>query len=146
MCFARDRAASHVGRMIKRIFFALLALPILAACGNAELAQSTAALKEAAVDVAGDAAKAAGGVVDTQTVCMLAGQSPAFCGCLQAELGPRIEPGHVDALTSVIAASLKGDISEGINAANSNPETRQALTQCAVRAAVAGAVSEAAGQ
>jgi hypothetical protein len=77
---------------------------------------------------------------------MLAGQSAAFCGCLQTELGPRIEPAHIDALTSVIAASVKGDLAAGVQSATPEPATRQALTQCAVRAAVAGAVSEAAGQ
>jgi hypothetical protein len=124
-------------------FAALLILPIAAGCGDARLTESVGALKTAATDVAKDAVAAAGDVVDTRTVCVIAGQSEAFCGCLQGELGSRIEPGHIDALTGVVRATLQGGVDEAVkSAAGIDPDTRAALTRCAVRGAVSEAVAQ----
>jgi hypothetical protein len=88
---------------------------------------------------------AASGAVDTQTACMLAGQSQAFCGCVQDRLGPEITGEHIEAMTSVVRDTLKG---QGVETAAQSAEgiddaTRDALFQCATHAAIEGAVNEA---
>jgi hypothetical protein len=118
-----------------RTFFATSALFLLAACGEANQA-----LNEAK-EMAGEAAKAAAEMVDTQTACTLAGQNEAFCGCAQEALGPKLTGEHVQAFASIVKASLVGDVSQAIAENTVLTETeRNALVQCTTRAAIAGAV------
>jgi formylmethanofuran:tetrahydromethanopterin formyltransferase len=124
---------------------AALALLALAACGEPPAAVKD--LKEAAGAAAQDAIKVAASTVDTQTACTLAGQSEAFCGCLQTELGPQIAPEHVETVGRVLKETLGG---KGIEAAATeatgiDPKTRQALISCATKGAI-GAATEAAQQ
>jgi formylmethanofuran:tetrahydromethanopterin formyltransferase len=117
-----------------RIAIAAFGALTLAACG-----QQVQDLAGAAGDVAEGAMSAAGAVVTTQNACMIAGQSEAFCGCLQAEVGERLTGEQVKALGEVIQASLGGDIAGAANAAGLDERTRQAIGKCAVQ----GAISEA---
>lgn len=120
----------------------ICALVAVAACGDAsDLSQA----KQDAIEMGGQALEAVSGAVDTQTACMLAGQSEAFCGCVQEQLGPEVTGEHVEALTTVVRETLSG---QGVEAAAQNAEgidatTREALVQCATHAAIQGAVSEA---
>lgn len=114
----------------------------LAGCGEAiDLQQA----KQGAIELGGQALEAASGAVDTQTACVLAGQSPAFCGCLQERVGPAITTEHLEALSGVVRETLSG---QGVETAAENAEgidaaTREALVQCATHAAIQGAVNEA---
>jgi len=114
----------------------------LAACGDAsDLSQA----KQDVLEMGGQALEAARGAVDTRTACMLAGQSEAFCGCVQERLGPQVTGEHVEAMTTVVRETLSG---QGVEAAAQNAKgidatTREALVQCATHAAIRGAVSEA---
>lgn len=114
---------------------------LLAACGQAPEGGSTLdGLKDQAADVAGVAARAAGEVMDTTTICTLAGKPEAFCGCLASELGDRIEPQHIEALTGLLRDTLDGAIGEAAQTAtNIDPKTRDALVTCGTKAAIEGA-------
>lgn len=116
----------------------------LAGCGEAPEAFQQA--KKEAAALAQEAATAAAGAVDTRTACTLAGQSAAFCGCLQTELGPQIKQEHLEAVTTVLRRTIAGEpIAEAAKSAPTIDEpTRKALVQCAATAAVSGAASEAA--
>lgn len=119
---------------------ALAAALLLSACGSGESAANAAGnLLETGMAVAGDAAGAAAELADTRTVCVIAGQSAAFCGCLQNELGPRVDNVAVDALAGLVKATMDGGV-EGASTAlkDVDPATRQALARCAVQ----GAASE----
>lgn len=125
---------------------------MLAACGDLpapppEAAAAVSELKGAARDVASEAAKATGDLLDTRTACVMAGQSEAFCGCVAQELGPRLDAGHLDAMTGLVRAGLSGAPDQAADAAGTvlDEETRVALTRCATRAAVAGAVEGVTG-
>jgi len=114
----------------------------LAACGDAADFQQ---VKQGALDLGGRALEAASGAVDTQTACVLAGQSEAFCGCVQESLGAELSGEHLEMLKNVVSESLNGD---GLQAAletsgSLDAETRDALVQCATNAAVEGALGEA---
>jgi hypothetical protein len=127
--------------MIRTVLVASFAL-VLAACGEAADLQQ---VKQGALDLGGQALEAASGAVDTKTACMLAGQTEAFCGCVQDRLGSEITGEHLEALETVVSESLSG---EGLPAAietagNIDAPTREALVQCATTAAVEGALSEA---
>jgi hypothetical protein len=120
---------------------AIGAMLALAACGEA-----VQQAKQGAAEIGGQALEAARGAVDTRTACMIAGQSEAFCGCVQERLGAEIKAEHVDALTSVVRDTVSG---QGVEAAaqgaeNIDTSTREALVQCATHAAIQGAVSEGA--
>ncbi|WP_325062458.1 hypothetical protein [Vitreimonas sp.] len=98
--------------------------------------------------IGGQALEAATGAVDTRTACVLAGQSEAFCGCVQERLGSRITREHVDAITGVARDALSG---EGMEAAartaeNIDPATRDALIQCATQTAIQGALGDGAAE
>ena len=114
----------------------------LAACGDAsDLSQA----KQDAIEMGGQALEAASGAIDTRTACLLAGQSEAFCGCVQERLGPEVTGEHLEALTTVVRETLSG---QGVEIAAQSAEgldatTREALVQCATHAAIEGAVAEA---
>lgn len=113
------------------------------ACGD--LSADVERAKQGAVTIGQDALDAAIGTVDTQTACVLAGQSEAFCGCVAERLGPDVTREHVEALRAAVEASVAG---QGVETAGEGGEpidaaTRQALVQCATRAAIDGAVGEA---
>lgn len=113
----------------------------LAACGDLQEA------KQGAIEIGGQVVEAASGAVDTQTACTLAGQSPAFCGCVQERLGPELTAEHVQALTSVVRETLSAQsIEDAANAAEIDPATRDAVVQCATHAAIQGAVNETAAE
>jgi hypothetical protein len=114
----------------------------LAACGDAADFQQ---VKQGALDLGGQALEAASGAVDTQTACVLAGQSEAFCGCVQDSLGAELSGEHLEMLKNVVSESLNGN---GLQAAletsgSLDAGTRDALVQCATNAAVEGALGEA---
>ena len=122
-----------------RILTALAALALLSACDvptNLDEAQQHAA------DIGGQVLDTARGAVDTRTACMLAGQSEAFCGCVQERLGPQITDEHVTAITTVARETLEGRSVEAAAESTSNiePATRDALVQCATHAAIQGAL------
>ena len=131
---------------MKHLFSALLfsAALALSGCGQApnETAATIKELKSSAVDVAGDAAKAVGEVLDTKLVCQLAGQSESFCGCLQSELGPKLKAEHIDAVTAIVKTSIDGSIQSAVQTATSlDPKTRSGLVSCAAKAAISDAIS-----
>ena len=129
------------------LIFAVAAMA-LAGCGPSQdtSAQETATsvikdLKSSAVSVAGDAAKSVGDVLDTKMVCQLAGQSETFCGCLQSELGPKLKPEHIDAVTAIVKTSIDGSIDSAVKTATSlDPKTRSGLVSCAAKAAITEAI------
>lgn len=112
----------------------------------ADLKGSLGTLATAAADVAGDAARVAGSALDTNTACQLAGQSPAFCGCLAERLGPDLDGKAIEAMISVLTEAAGGSVQGALEqATNIEPATREAVTACAVQGAVAGAVGEVTG-
>jgi hypothetical protein len=118
--------------------FCAMAALALSACGD------LGEVKNAAGDVAKGAMEAAGGIVDTQTACTMAGQSEEFCGCLQTELGAKIEPQHIEALGKVIREGMGGDLQKAAeNAPDIDPKTRQAIGKCLVTGATEAAKAEA---
>ena len=121
-----------------RIATALTALILLSACDAPNLEDAGRDL----ASIGGQAVDAANGVIDTRTACMLAGQSEAFCGCVQERLGPQITEEHVTAITTVARETLEGRSVEAAaeSASNIDPTTRDALVQCATHAAVQGAL------
>lgn len=123
-----------------RFLTILLATFVLAACDAPELDQA----KQDMASIGGDMLESASGAVDTQTACMMAGQSEAFCGCVQERLGARITREHVEDITGVVTDSLSGEGIEGAarGAQNIDPATRDALVQCATHAAVQGVIGE----
>ena len=132
--------------------FLIVASFSLVGCGQGETpSQSEAkALAQDALQalspIMKDAAAVAGEVMDTRLMCQLAGQSAAFCGCLQSELGPKIAPEHVMALTSILEASLDGSIQSALTQETSentpvlDSETQKGLLVCAARGAVVEAL------
>jgi hypothetical protein len=127
-----------------RAFIFAIAVVALAGCGEAPEALTQA--KQEAAALAKEAASAAAGAVDTRTACVVAGQSAAFCGCLQDELGPRIKGEHVEAVTAVLRRPIAGEpIADAAKSAPTiDAPTRAALVQCAAKGAVSEAASEAA--
>ncbi len=83
-------------------------------------------------------------MLDTRSACLLAGQSASFCGCLAERIGPDITPEHVEALTEMARATVTGEAMQ--TAAEAAPgidaQSREAIVQCATRAAVEGAITE----
>lgn len=124
-----------------KYLIALAALTFVAACDVPNLEQ----VQQDAAELGGQAMDAARGAVDTRTACMLAGQSEAFCGCVQERLGPEITQEHLDAITGVAQRTVEGGSLETAaeEAQNFDPATREALVQCATQAAVQGIVGEA---
>ena len=121
-----------------RILTALAALALLSACDVPSLEHA----QQQAADIGGQALEAARGAVDTRTACMLAGQSEAFCGCVQERLGAEITEEHVAAITGVVRETVEGASVESAaeTATNIEPTTRDALVQCATHAAIQGAI------
>lgn len=121
----------------------VLACLALGACDNAG-----SAIKSSAGEFAKEATRTASGFVSLKTACTVAGQSEAFCGCVQERLGSRLDAAQLRGVTEVIVEAVKTGTLEGAaqNAGALSPETRTALVQCAARATVAGAVGEATGQ
>ncbi len=126
-----------------RLSLIALAGLALASCDNAG-----SALKTSAGDFAKEATRTASGMVSLKTACTVAGQSEAFCGCVEERLGTRLDPAQLNGVTDVIIEAVKTGSLEGAaqNATAVPPETRTALVQCAARATVAGVVGEASGQ
>jgi hypothetical protein len=122
-------------RVLASVVLASLALGAMALAGCEQVADMAATAKKEAVKVAGD-------LVDTQTACTLAGQNEAFCGCLQTELGPRIEPAHLDAIVRIARETLTGGgVEKAVDgAASMDQKTKDALVKCSVRGAIGGAV------
>ena len=126
-----------------RILIALAALSLVAACDVPNLEQ----VQQDAAELGGQAMDAARGAVDTRTACMLAGQSEAFCGCVQERLGSEITQEHLDAITGVAQRTVEGGSLETAaeEAQNVDPATREALVQCATHAAVQSVVGGESG-
>ena len=122
-----------------RIVTAFAALVLLSAC---DVPSNLEEAKQQAADIGGQVMDTARGAVDTRTACMLAGQSEAFCGCVQERLGPQITEEHVTAITTVARETLEGRSVEAAaeSASNIDPTTRDALVQCATHAAVQGVI------
>jgi hypothetical protein len=133
----------------------LAASTLLIGCGEA--GQAIGDMKDAAIEVGKGAAKAASEFVDTKTACTLAGQNEAFCGCLQTELGAKIDPKTIDALGAAIKSSLgvtssasaapAGQSAPAASPATATPpasapavgmdqKTKDALIKCGVQGAV----------
>jgi len=131
---AGGASAVHISAM--RFLITLAAILALAACDE-----------QATQDIAklgGQALEAASSAVDTRTACVLAGQSEAFCGCVQERLGARITPEHVEDITGVVTEAVQSGSIEGAarSAENIDPVTRDALIQCATSSAVQGMLGE----
>lgn len=142
---ARDfdvTAVQEVGKLTMRNLLLAFAAFGLAACGD--VASDLERVKQDAVEYGQQALEAGAGAVDTRTACMLAGQSEAFCGCVQERLGAEITAEHVEAIAQVARETLSG---RGVEAAaqgaeNIDASTRDAMVQCATHAAIQGAISE----
>lgn len=128
--------------MIARTLLLTAAAFALAACGD--LGASLEEANQGAAEIAQETLEAGMGAVDTQTACVLAGQTEAFCGCVAERLGPDLTVEHVAALRDAVAASVSGEGSEasGESAQPIDAATRQALVQCATRAAIDGAAGD----
>jgi len=127
-----------------RTIAALAALIALSACDASNLEQAQqdmAKLGGQAIDVASSA-------VDTRTACVIAGQSEAFCGCVQERLGARITREHVEDITGVVTSAVQNGSIEGAarSASDIDPTTRDALIQCAANTAVQGMIGEGAAE
>lgn len=127
-----------------RTIAALAALIALSACDASNLEQAQqdmAKLGGQAIDVASSA-------VDTRTACVIAGQSEAFCGCVQERLGARITREHVEDITGVVTSAVQSGSIEGAarSASDIDPTTRDALIQCAANTAVQGMIGEGAAE
>ncbi len=127
-----------------RTIAALAALIALNACDASNLEQAQqdmAKLGGQAIDVASSA-------VDTRTACVIAGQSEAFCGCVQERLGARITREHVEDITGVVTSAVQSGSIEGAarSASDIDPTTRDALIQCAANTAVQGMIGEGAAE
>jgi hypothetical protein len=109
-----------------------LALLTLAACGEADLEKA----KQGAIDIGQGALELAANAVDLRTACTLAGQSEAFCGCVQDRLGADISPETVEAISTVIRRAVAGEGMEAAaeGATGMDQPTRDALVQCSVQA------------
>jgi hypothetical protein len=120
-----------------RVIAIALAALGLAACGDAEEA------KQGAAELGRQALESVRSAVTTQTVCTLAGQSDAFCGCVQERLGPEISDEHVEALSIVVRRTLEGEGVEGAleGAQNIDAPTREALLHCAAQTAMQDAAA-----
>ena len=124
-----------------RVLLASVGLIGLAACGD--LSADLESAKNEVADIGREALEAAGASIDTRTACALAGQSEAFCGCLSERLGPEITPERIEAFTEAVRASVTGERTSGeSDPAGADDATRQAVVQCATRAAIDGAVNE----
>jgi len=127
-----------------RTLIALAALLTLAACDAANVEQA----KQDMAKLGGQAIDAASSAVDTRTACVIAGQSEAFCGCVQERLGARITREHVEDITGVVTTAVQSGSIEGAarSAEDIDPVTRDALIQCATSSAVQGIIGEGAAE
>ncbi len=115
-----------------RTLLALVALA-LAACGQADLEKA----KDGALDLGQQALEVAADAVDVRTACSLAGQSEAFCGCLQERAGSEISPEAIEAIGTVVRRTIAGEGMEAAveGATGLDQRTRDALIQCAAQPA-----------
>lgn len=115
-----------------RTLLALAALA-LAACGQADLEKA----KDGALDLGQQALEVAADAVDVRTACSLAGQSEAFCGCLQERAGSEISPEAIEAIGTVVRRTIAGEGMEAAveGATGLDQRTRDALIQCAAQPA-----------
>jgi ABC-type phosphate/phosphonate transport system substrate-binding protein len=116
--------------------FGACALLILAGCEQ---------VGQLAASAGKEVAKVASEAVDTKTACTLAGQNEAFCGCLQTELGAKIEPANIEAVAKVVRDSIAaGGVQKAAESATGvDPKAKDALVKCAVHGAIGAAESEA---
>lgn len=113
----------------------------LTACGD--IGADVERAKQGAIDAGQEVLNAGAEVLDTRTACQLAGQSPAFCGCLSERLGNDITPEHVEALTEAVRATVeRRPIEIASESGGADAATREALVQCMAQAAIQGAVAE----
>jgi hypothetical protein len=117
-----------------------LAILTLAACGQADLEKA----KGEALDLGQQALEVAAGAVDVRTACTLAGQSEAFCGCLQERTGSEISPEAIEAIGTVVRRTIAGEGMEAAvdGATGLDQQTRDALIQCAVQPAAGDQAAE----
>ncbi|GIU67546.1 hypothetical protein [Candidatus Phycosocius spiralis] len=93
-----------------------------------------------------DAAAVAGVVMDTRIMCQLAGQSAAFCDCLQSELGPKLTSEKMATLTSILKELLDGSTQTVLKTKGSHEAwlldrvTQKGLLICAARGAAVEAL------
>ena len=126
-----------------KALFLTAAIASLVACGD--LSADVERAKQGAVDLGQEALNAGADILDTRSACLLAGQSASLCGCLTERIGPDITAEHVEALTEMARARVTGEATQ--TAAETAPgidaQSRDAIVQCATRAAVEGAMTEA---
>jgi len=105
------------------------ALLALAACGEADFEKA----QQGALDLGQSALEAATQSVDTRTACTIAGQSDAYCGCLQERIGAELTPERVEAITTVVRETVQGGgVQSAVEgASNIDADMRDALIQCA---------------
>jgi hypothetical protein len=125
-----------------KLLFASVGFVALAACGD--LSSDLENAKQEAAAMGREALEVAGGEVDTRSACLLAGQSEAFCGCLSERLGPEVTAEQISVVTDAVRATLAGETiaASETETASIDSTTRQAVVQCATRAAIEGAVTE----
>lgn len=112
----------------------------LGACGDVE--QSLEGAKQEASQIAGEALRAGAAATDTRTACLLAGQSEAFCGCVERQFGSDVSPVQIEAIGQLARETLAGADANTAGADTETSQTRQALLQCAAEGAVGGLASE----
>jgi hypothetical protein len=112
------------------VAFAMLAL---AACDQVNLEEA----KSGAADLGQRALEVAANAVDVRTACTLAGQSEAYCGCLQERAGSEISPEAIEAVGTVVRRTIAGEGMEAAveGATGLDQQTRDALIQCAAQPA-----------
>jgi formylmethanofuran:tetrahydromethanopterin formyltransferase len=123
-----------------RIIIAAAALLALAACGDADMEKA----KQGVLDFGHGALEAATQAVDTRTICTVAGQSDAYCGCLQEHIGATLSPENVEAITTIVRQTMEGGSVQAAveGASNIDAETRDALLQCATQPSGAPATND----
>jgi hypothetical protein len=106
-----------------------MAMVALAACSDLDEA------KQQAGGLGRQALEAATSAVDVRTACTLAGQSEAYCGCLQERAGSEISPETIEAIGTVVRRTIAGEGMEAAveGATGLDQQTRDALVQCAVQ-------------
>jgi len=114
-----------------------IAVFALAACGEVDLEKA----RDGALDLGQQALEVAADAVDVRTACTLAGQSEAYCGCLQERAGSEISPEAIEAIGTVVRRTIAGEGMEAAveGATGLDQQTRDALIQCAAQPAAPAA-------
>lgn len=125
----------------KALLFAT-AIASLVACDDVTSGVERA--KQGAVQLGKEALHASADALDTRSVCLLAGQSASLCGCIEDRIGSDITPEHIDAFTEMVRATVNGGSMQTAaeSARNIDAQSREAIVQCSMRAAVEGVVTE----